>query len=121
MSLELVAGYHLGARQMGDATELTSVAASLGATGPSSRVEDVDERVDRLALVIEAMWSLLEDSGFTADDLNARIEKLSSQIKQAMQPTTSQCPACEAMVPRGHEMCQFCGTKVEAQTALGRA
>ena len=120
MSLEYLAGYFLGAPEAGDATKLTSVAASLGATSSSSRVEDVDDRVDRLALVIEAMWSLLEDAGLSADDLKARMEGLSSQFKEAAQPTTSQCASCEAMVPRGHDMCQFCGTRVEPQTAVGR-
>ena len=74
MSLQFLTGYVLG--QQG--TQSARLAA-LTAGGQGTSAADVlalEDRLDRLVLVLGAMWSLLEERGFTNDDLIARINEI---------------------------------------------
>ena len=51
------------------------VANAMGGPGGHA-VTALDERVDRLLMVIEAMWSLLKENGYTDEQLAARIKDL---------------------------------------------
>ena len=115
MSLSFLTGYVLGQK---DASQNAMRAAAIPAAGTASRehILDVDDRVDRLTLVVAAMWSLLEDTGLTDDDLAARIRALDEADGVAdgkMTPQASTCRNCGAAVPGELTACQFCGTEVE--------
>lgn len=78
------------------------------------------QRVDRLALVAEAMWELLsERTGITMDELLARVREIDARDgtvdgRHGIAPDApvTRCPACQAVVPRGRKDCQFCGAVV---------
>lgn len=76
---------------------------------------DVHERVDRLILVVDAMWSLLEDAGYSEDQMRERIEQIdeadgTSDGKRTARP--GHWSECDSKVPAGRPTCQFCGTEV---------
>ncbi len=76
---------------------------------------DVDERVDRLLLVVAAMWSLLEDTGLTEEQLEERMRQLDESDGVAdgkLTPETVTCANCGAAVVGELPACQFCGTPV---------
>jgi ferredoxin len=72
--------------------------------------------IDRLTLVCQAIWSLVEEStDLTREDLESRIqeleaadEELLAQIEDARQT----CPRCKAAIPANMTKCQFCGTEL---------
>ena len=113
MSLSFLSGYVLGR----DASQAAMRAAALPAPGGASteHVLDVNERVDRLLLVVAALWSLLQDTGLTDEDLAARIRQIDeadgvADGKMTLQATT--CTNCGAAVAGELPACQFCGTPV---------
>lgn len=108
-----IGGYVLGSRSLGK--KLSAMSAS-EASALSSRqrndVFDLHDRIDRLTLVVGAMWSLLEENGYTGDDLIARMEQLDAGDGEAdgkISPGAEPCPQCGAMVTSGQPICQFCG------------
>jgi hypothetical protein len=109
MGIPFITGYVLGSR---DAALTRSAATAMRASTPESKVLDLHDRVDRLVLIVEAMWSLLEETGLTEEQLLAKISELDTadgvadgRITRA--PTT--CPACGSASPAGRTTCQVCG------------
>jgi hypothetical protein len=114
MSLHFLAGYVLGEH----GRQSARLAAAAGAVAGGARREDVHElhdRVDRLTLVVAAMWSLLQEQGFDEAALAARIRELDEADGVADGKTTARpndCRSCGAKVGAGLEQCQFCGAAV---------
>lgn len=111
MGLTFLTGYILGQHGRQSARLASSVAASGGAS--KTELLDVHDRVDRLILVVDAIWSLLVESGFTDDQLRERIDQIDTADGVADGRRTvraSECRRCGAMVPGDLPACQFCGT-----------
>lgn len=120
--MNFIAGYVLGQRGAARAAGMASSAASFAAS-PTAKIQALDDRIDRLVLVVESMWSLLEESGYTADQLMARIDELdaSDGTVDAQGPRSAgRCRECGAMLGRGLAICQFCGTETGAVDPFGR-
>lgn len=111
MGLGFLTGYVLG--QHGAQSARLAAAAGSG-TGPTFEdFLDIDDRIDRVLLVLEAMWTLLEENGYTAEQLKARIEELDAAdgtIDGKRTPQATACRECGAKVGAGLAACQFCGT-----------
>lgn len=113
--LEFVLGYTAAQQGAGRAASLARSASVGDATVHSNRIEDLNERIDELAIIIRAMWSLLEEQGMTAEQLAAKLEEIDLQDGVADGRVTQQpvvCPSCDSRVPAGLTRCQFCGTEV---------
>lgn len=113
MGLTFLTGYVLGQHGAQSARLASSVAGRAGAS--STDILDLNDRVDRLILVVDAMWSLLEEAGFTDEQLVERIERIDLSDGTAdgkRRPEASTCSNCEAKVPGDLPACQFCGTAV---------
>ena len=74
MSLPFLAGYVLGEHGRRSAR----LAAQAGArSGPSNDdLFGIEDRVERLILIVAAMWSLLEEQGLSEEQLHERIRAL---------------------------------------------
>lgn len=84
----------------------------------SHSLEDMNERVDSMALILRALWALLEEQGLTADQLIDKIEELDLLDGKADGKVTAlatDCPSCGSKVAAGLNKCQFCGTDVRAE------
>jgi hypothetical protein len=113
MGLTFLTGYVLG-QHGAQSAKLASLSSSRSAAGLSEILE-IEARIDRLVLVIDAMWSLLEDSGYTDEQLRQRIEELDAADGSAdgrHTPQAAECTNCGARVAPGLPACQFCGTQV---------
>lgn len=113
--LEFVLGYSAGSATASRAASLARSAAVADGTHHTNRVEDLNERIDSMAMILRAMWALLEEQGMTTEQLMAKMEELDlmdgvedGQMKQG----AVDCPACDSKVAPGLSRCQFCGTEV---------
>lgn len=114
MSLTFLTGYILG-QHGAQSARLASTAAAQTSGNPVSDIIDLNERVDRLILVIDAMWSLLEEGGYTDAQLIERIQHIDAadgQVDGRRTPIAADCATCGAKVAPGLPNCQFCGTVV---------
>ena len=80
-----------------------------------TQVQALEARVDRLAMLCEAMWTLLRDNtAFTDEQLLDRITeidledgKLDNQVKRS---TAIECHNCGRTIARRMAKCMYCGT-----------
>ncbi|MCZ7534247.1 MAG: hypothetical protein M5U23_12750 [Acidimicrobiia bacterium] len=110
MGLPFLTGYVLGQHGAQSARLAATAAGSTGAS--KNDVLDLHDRVDRLILVIEAMWSLLEDNGYTEDQLRSRIARIDAAdgVEDGRKNQRGiECRNCGSIVPAGRPTCQFCG------------
>lgn len=111
MALNFIAGYVLGQRGATRAAGMAS-AASTFAASPTAKIQALDDRIDRLTLVVESMWSLLEEAGYTTEQLMERIKSLDGgggEMDGRIFRQTGRCDDCGAVLGRGLTICQFCG------------
>ncbi len=78
--------------------------------GTNRELDVIDERIDRLTLLCEAMWEVICDAGGTPEALANKINELDMadgrrDLKRRKMP--ARCD-CGAMVPPKAKMCQFC-------------
>ncbi len=113
--LEFVLGYTAAQQGAGRAASLARSASIGDATAHSNRIEDLHERIDELALIIRAMWALMEEQGLTAEQLAAKIEEIDLRDGVADGRVTQRpvdCPSCDSKVAAGLSRCQFCGAQL---------
>jgi hypothetical protein len=93
---------------------MSSAATALGA-GPAAAIEVLDERFGRTLQVIEALWTLLKEAGYTDDQLTARLAELDEaegMVDGRHVPHPATCPNCDSKVAEGLPRCQFCGAEI---------
>ena len=111
MGLTFLTGYVLG-QQGAQSARLASTVANRSGSSVRDLLE-VHDRVDRLILVVDAMWSLLEDAGYSDEQLQERIRQIDLADGTEDGKRTelaSECVGCDAKVAPGLASCQFCGT-----------
>ncbi|NNC39874.1 MAG: hypothetical protein HKN95_04190 [Acidimicrobiia bacterium] len=111
---QFVTGYVMGTRQAGKAAGLAGASASF-ASAETSKIHNVNDRLDRLVIVVEAMWSLLEESGHTREQLEERIlamDAADGATDGRVQRGKLRCPGCDSVVLEGSGRCQICGREV---------
>lgn len=110
--LEFVIGYSAGTQGQARAASLARSMEAAQGSKHSERVEQVNEKAENLGLIVRAMWSLLEDNGYTGEQLMDRIEKIQAQEKADFEdgvPAATRCSGCNSMVANGLPNCQYCG------------
>lgn len=113
--LEFILGYSMGQKSAVKASALSRSAMGTDGTSPINRIEDLDERLDKLAMIVRAIWALLEAQGLTADQLIAKLEEidlLDGVVDGQVRPRVIDCPSCHSKVAVGLMACQFCGAQV---------
>ena len=113
--LEFIMGYSAGSATASRAASLARSAAAADGILHTNRLEDANERIDELAIIIRAMWALMEEQGVTPEQLMAKIEQIDLEDgvadgKITQRPTN--CPSCDAKVAAGLSSCQYCGSAV---------
>ena len=111
----------MSAAQKG-AARSASLARSMGA-GDAGRqanlLEDMNDQFDRILLIIQAMWALMEEQGFTEEQLIAKIQELDSQdgsVDGRARSAPSDCRECGSKVAAGLIRCQICGSEIPGVT-----
>lgn len=110
--LEFLTGYVIGRESAARAAGMARSAGAADVAAATGEIHDVDTRIDRLLLVVEAMWSILRDDGYSDEQLIARIEELDASdgaVDGVRLTKPVPCPDCGAMVEVGRATCAFCG------------
>ena len=95
------------------------VAAQAEGTARRSRteVQEIQERLDRLALLTEALWSLLKDRSDTTDEeLLEHVRAVDLQdgvLDGKVRRGASECASCGRMVGKHHLHCIYCGAETQ--------
>ena len=113
--LEFVIGYSAGQRTATRSASLARSAAVADGTIHSNRIEDLNERIDKLAMIVRAMWELLEEQGMTVDQLMEKLDAIDVADGVDDDRVTAlavDCPECDSKVAPGLPRCQFCGADV---------
>src|SRR5690606_1626327 len=103
------------------AAALSRTAGARSAAQVVGGLHDVNERIDRMLLVVDALWSMLKEKGYTDEDLAARIRAIDSEdgtVDGARKPLPRRCTKCDSMVEPGRGSCAFCGAAMDAPNAL---
>lgn len=90
--------------------------------GLADRVQDLEERVDKLALLSLSLWTLLKkNTGWDDEELITQMTaldlqdgKMDGQVKNAV----SECPACQRPVSRRHRRCLYCEAALETTDSV---
>ena len=87
-------------------------------------VRDNDSRIDRLALVCEAMWSLIQEcTDLTEKDLAQRVTDLDlkdGQLDGKFVKDIVNCDECGAAISHKYQRCLFCGQAYDTGTAFAK-
>jgi hypothetical protein len=76
------------------------------------RIDEVDERIDNLLLLVEALWQLCSERlGLTDAELDTRVREIVDRRTTEHAAGPIRCTSCQAAVPRDMPRCQFCGTE----------
>lgn len=107
--------------EIGDAT-VTANAAARRADELKSAHALLSDRIERLALASEAVWTLLQEKfGLSEDDLRARITEVDAtdgQLDGRVRRAPLECTACGRTSPRSWQHCMYCG-ELMSRDALG--
>lgn len=63
--LPMIAGYVMGSRAASRAAGMSVISDHMRGPGSVADIDSLNERVDRLLLVTEALWTLLKKDGHT--------------------------------------------------------
>ena len=99
-----------------DASSQANTAAS-DARRARTEAEGLTDRLERLALMTEALWTLLRDRfGMTdeelitiAHDLDLSDGKLDGRVRRV----SAECAGCGRMVGKRHKRCLYCGSETQ--------
>ena len=100
-------------------------AATAGATQAAmveTHVKQLETRIAKLAMVCQALWSLLmEQSDLKDEDLLKRVSQLEAQTKQSASEVAKAppCPKCKRPMPKNGR-CLYCGATVKASNAFDK-
>lgn len=119
--VDFLMGYVLGERSASRAAALSRSAAASSASQVTGDLHDVNERIDRLLLVVDAMWSMMKERGYTDEDLAGAIRSIDAadgSADGARKPMPRKCTNCDSMVEPGRRTCAFCGADMDAANPL---
>lgn len=71
-------------------------------------VVDLEEKVNRLMTVAEAMWEMLETHGHTQEELIERVAGVETRAQERAAQAVH-CKSCGARLSPDHPKCQICG------------
>ena len=96
--------------------------ASARATRVITRIADLEDRVDSLALACQAMWELLSQRVPNADQvLQAKMQEVDGRdgrIDGKMRRVMTKCPACDRPLHSRHRRCMYCGEQIPVENLL---
>ncbi len=89
----------------------------------SDQIHQLEDRIERLRLVNEAMWELLkETTGLTEEHLHHKVnllDQMDGSVDGRRRERATEC-GCGAMVNARSEICVFCGTAAPLRSVFDR-
>lgn len=80
-------------------------------------------RLDKLALINMALWSLLkEHTPLTEEDLLERVKEIDlsdGQLDRKLNTAPQECPECKRKLSQKHQRCLYCGHEMKDKNVFG--
>ncbi len=90
--------------------------AKRAARRAQSEASEVDDRLERLAMTCEALWTILRDKlGVTEEELLNRITEIdlsNGALDGKAKKVSVSCPKCGRTIARRFPNCMYCGQPV---------
>ncbi len=90
--------------------------AKSAARSSQRSADEVQDRIERMSLACEAMWSLLRDKlGTTDEELLHRINDIDlsdGKLDGKVRKPAVACPNCKRTIPRNRSRCMYCGQQI---------
>jgi hypothetical protein len=99
----------------GRASVMASILGSEASIDRSLADRDLDEasyRVDRLLLVVDALWDLVRDEGLTDEDLRRRLDELEQSVAAGSARPAARCRSCDSVLDESRPTCAICGEPI---------
>lgn len=78
---------------------------------PAEHVRLLEQRVNQLELVSEALWQIIRQAEHLEDDfLETVMNDVLMQVKQKKENSKIECSQCKLQIPSTHQKCFYCGT-----------
>lgn len=81
-------------------------------------ISDLEERIERLSLICEGMWTLLRDrTEISEEDLKETVTRLDMEdgvLDGKRGPKKTRCPDCDAVISNKFNRCLYCGYRMPA-------
>ena len=94
-------------------SQLTANEARSASRRANTEVDILLDRFDRLSLVTQAMWELIESStDLKEGDLLSKIEEVDlrdGKLDGKVAAPVADCPSCQRKSTRNHKICMYCG------------
>lgn len=119
--VDFLMGYVLGERAASRAAAMSRSAGASSGAQVTGDLHDLDERIDRLLLAVDAMWSIIKERGYVDEDLAERIRAIDGMdgaVDGLRKPLPRRCTKCDSMVEPGRRSCAFCGAEMESSGPL---
>jgi hypothetical protein len=105
--------YELQQNARTGAAEATSARSASRVESMARRVDDLEERLNRLTLINVALWSLLEEqTPLTEEDLSRRVQEIDladGKVDGKLHAQLEPCPRCGQTLSKRHRRCLHCG------------
>lgn len=106
----------------GGGTRPASDAAAFGVRAAQNSAYELTDRMDKLVLVCQAIWSLLmEHTELTEADLLQRVTDLDlkdGQLDGKIIKGIVKCKKCDSAISHKFSKCLFCGQQYETESAF---
>ncbi len=91
---------------------LSAAACNLNpAGGAAAQIDQIDDRIERLGLAVEALWEILKRRGVTEPELDAALTR-ALEARYEAEKEVIVCPACGSRAPEARDTCQICGAQI---------
>ena len=118
----LRAGATLGEVMSDNSDTVPALVQSGPSTEQRHRIDHIEDRLDKLALVNMAMWSLIrQHTGLTEEDLMQRVQEIDLIDGRPDGKVTRQvmrCQSCKRVMSPRHSKCLYCGAAKLELTAF---
>lgn len=106
-------------------TEMNVLDAKAAARQASNDVIMLKQKVERLMMITEALWTILkETTDYTDDDLAEIIREIDLRDGvldgKVAQETPDLCPNCNRVLQKNKKNCIYCGSEIESNDIFQR-
>ncbi len=95
----------------------TANRASSDARRAQTSTQELEARLERLALMTEALWTIVRNRMDVTDDelaaMAREIDLSDGKLDGRVRRASSECRGCGRMVGRRHPRCLYCGAEME--------
>lgn len=92
--------------------------ASRHSVSDTTRIENLEHRVDKLNLIVESLWQLVaQQASLSEEELLQALEGMIAQRGEKDAKTLA-CRSCNRLVASNNGLCMYCGARLTAPGAV---